>query len=177
MAKGQLQAGQASTMDHSLIPCPWIHRLFFYGTMCVFLEVTLDIAIIFYRTHDLKLVGYSSAYSLIFYGLLSMLFERCYVWLKANGFPLPVRSLFYGLVTIVFEVLFGYVLRRCDALPWDYDAYEFQLPQYHIMGVSALEYLPLWGAAFSMGEYVFDMLLKNTVYLPPSDRSVKSHQD
>ena len=156
---------------------PWLHRLYFYGTTCVFLEVSVDMAITFYRTLDFKMVGYSSAFSLVFHGILCMLLERCYVWLRDRGFPIPIRALVYGVLHLILEVLFGSLLLQFHALPWNYNNYKYQLPEFHIMGgVSALEYLPVWGVLFCLGEFVYDMLLKKTAYLP-SPPPVKTHQD
>lgn len=129
------------------IMLPWKQRLYFWGVHGVFVEVLFSACWEYLAAgvdkRSWKLMGYSSAWSFLTYGLGTYLCgETFYRWLAAHQVPLPGRLLVYVMATYVWELSCGLLLVQCGACPWDYSAFT-----YNLFGVITLEYAPLWAAA------------------------------
>ncbi|XP_065175748.1 transmembrane protein 229B-like [Sycon ciliatum] len=119
----------------------WPYRLAFYSINAFYIEVFWTAMwSYFLEDGDLKLVGYSSVWSLIIYGLSFLVIERLYFFFLDHKITMLARGFLYMLLCFAVELAFGLVLMQFDANSWDYS----QQFTYHLFGCIALEYAPLW---------------------------------
>ena len=158
---------------HSHTTIPWGYRAAFYGINVLFIEVMVMALWEFYHSQDLKLVGYSSVWSLLLYGILFVVIEHLYFFLKDRGYRAYLRVLIYGGICLAIELMFGLVLRFFGALSWDYSSYK--LVTYHFMGLVALECVPLWSLGCFFLEIQADFIVNRLAY--STKPAVKQHSE
>lgn len=119
---------------------PWQYRLYFWGAHGVFGEVIFTGVWEFVVTGKWQLMGVSSIWSFLTYGVGIFCFgEAVRNWLIKRDLSVPVRCLVYVLCVYAWEFAVGALLGYFGACPWDYTAFD-----YDVMGLIALEYAPLW---------------------------------
>ena len=141
---------------------PWPYRAAFYGINVLFVEVLCMALWDFYHSRDPKLVGYSSVWALLLYGVVFVIIEQLYFYLRDRGCHLALRAVVYAAIAIFIELIFGLVLSRFDALAWDYSANKHV--SYHFMGLIALESVPVWGLGCYFLELQSDFILNRLSY-------------
>ncbi|PAV60325.1 hypothetical protein WR25_15434 isoform B [Diploscapter pachys] len=97
-----------------------------------------------------KLIGVTSVYIFFVYAFSTMVLEWIYLATKEILPLLPLRAVIYVIVCYIFEFSSGYVLKKFDLCPWDYESFF----HFHIMGLITFEYLPVWYVASILGEYI-----------------------
>ena len=129
---------------------PWQYRLYFWGVHGIFGEIVFTGLWEFAVTGKWQLMGVSSIWSFLTYGLGTFLLaELVRDWLVARHVPLLVRCLLYVLLAYAWEFSVGALLSYFDACPWDYTAFD-----YDVMGLITLEYAPGWFFAGMVFEYI-----------------------
>ena len=118
----------------------WPYRVCFYAINAFWIEVFWTALYEVVLSGDLKLVGYSSVWSLLIYGLGFLGIEVLYFYLLARNVNLLVRGLVYMVVSFAIELVFGLILQQFGANSWDYSE-QFT---FNLYGCIALEYAPLW---------------------------------
>lgn len=128
--------------QHSDSGVPLVSRLFFYGMLGFFTEVTftalwyvLDSS----YNYGWTLHGCTSMWSFPIYALSMLAIEKMFLALHTKV-PLILRGLVYLSWTYLWEFSTGYILRQLGACPWDYKGYT----RYHFMGLITFDYAPLW---------------------------------
>ena len=84
----------------------------------------------------IKLMGHSSLWMFPIYGCAAVISPLSKIYRRCNAF---VRGLVYMLHIFFGEFLFGTILKKFGACPWDYSTSSF-----HVNGVIRLDYAPLW---------------------------------
>lgn len=95
----------------------------------------------------IKLMGHSSLWMFPIYGCAAIIAPLSKIYHKCNTF---IRGLVYMIHIFFGEFLFGTVLKKFGACPWDYSASPF-----HINGVIRLDYAPLWFGLGLFYEFLF----------------------
>ncbi len=134
---------------------PWQYRLYFWGIHGIFTEVMFTC---FYDQVMLQLnpslVGYSSAWSFLIFGLAPFLIgEPYYHFMKKRGISLPFRVFIYVLTTYVWEFVWGVLL-----VPWGANSWSYEQHTYNFMGIVTLEYAPFWAFASLTFEYIMSIM-------------------
>ncbi len=125
---------------------PWIHRLYFWGVHGIFLEVVFTGIWEFVVSGNWRLMGVSSIWSFLMYGLGTFLIaESGHNLLVSLRVPLLMRCLCFVPLTFLWEFSCGLFFDLFEARSWDYSAFT-----YNIMGLITLEYTPVW---FFVGLY------------------------
>jgi len=132
-------------------------RFYFWGAHGVFAEVLFTGIWEFVVSGKWSLMGTSSIWSFLVYGLGTAMAENLYHYFHSKNIPLLARCCVYVLVTYTWELTCGFLF---DLFPgsrnWDYSAFT-----YNFMGYICLEYAPIW---FMAGLY-FEMLMTVLVRL------------
>ena len=128
---------------------PWPYRLYFWGVHGVFAEVVFTAVWEFVVGGSLRLMGMSSLWSFLVYGLGTFAgAELARKLMLARRVPTWARCLAYVPLVYTWEFSCGAILSHFDACPWDYSEFD-----YDFMGLITLEYAPLWligGAYFEL---------------------------
>ena len=147
----------------AMSPVSMLMRFYIYAIHGYATEVMFTAAWEFVVNVNWKLPGTTSVWSLITYGLSTLVIEHLYFLLR-DRVPLLLRAAIYTIWTYSWEFSAGYVLRHFDACPWDYTPFDGDF-----MGLVTLEYAPLWFLSAIVAEKV---LIKNTLklcWMPDSD--------
>ncbi|XP_047668675.1 transmembrane protein 229b-like [Tachysurus fulvidraco] len=133
----------------SLTPSPLspLARLYVYALHGCLCEVAFTATWNWYYTHDQKLPGYTSLWSLLIYSLAIFLMEGLSTWLQQRHFHLLLRLTVYTLFIYLWEFSWGVLLRLLEACPWDYSHFK-----YNLMGLVTLEYAMPWAMAALLAE-------------------------
>jgi len=129
-------------MDSKRQGLPIFSKLMFYGLNGFFLEIFFNATWYFVDpayNYGWKLHGSTSLWSFPMYGISIYIMELISQAIKPRV-VLPLRALVYVMWTYLWEYSCGYVLRKFDACPWDYQGYT----NYHLNGLITLDYAPLW---------------------------------
>ena len=130
---------------------PWAQRLYFWGVHGIFAEVVFTGIWEFVVSGNWRLVGVSSIWSFLIYGLGTFLMaEPGYSLLLSLKVPLLLRCLCYVIFTYTWEFSCGLLLDCFEARSWDYSAFT-----YNVKGLITMEYIPVW---FFAGLY-FEMIM------------------
>lgn len=130
---------------------PLLYRLYFWGAHGVFLEVVFTGVWEFVVTGKWRLMGTSSIWSFLIYGVGFCLGEAVRDWMIRQRVSVQVRCLLYVFCVYAWELAVGALLGYFGARPWDYTAFDYDL-----MGLVTLEYAPIW---FFGGVY-FEILVR-----------------
>lgn len=95
----------------------------------------------------LKLMGKSSLWMFPIYGCAVIIDPLSKRYGNLNVF---VRGIIYMIHIFFGEFVFGTILKKFDACPWDYSS-----SPYHINGVIRLDFAPLWFGLGLFFEYFF----------------------
>ena len=143
---------------------PWLYRLYFWGVHGVFCEVVFTAVWYYVVGGSLRLMGESSIWSFLTYGLGTFLgAESMRGFMRARRVPAWARCVLYVPAVYAWEFTSGAILRQFDACPWDYSEFD-----YDFMGLVTLEYAPLW----LMGGVYFEVLMACMSSLQQSDRKL-----
>ena len=141
-SKSQQQYERQHGHEEAELGIPVISRLFFYGMLGFFTEVSftslwyiLDSS----YNYGWTLHGCTSMWSFPIYALSMFVIEKMFLALHSK-LPLIVRGFVYVLWTYFWEFSTGLILRQLGACPWDYRDYT----NYHFMGLITLDYAPFW---------------------------------
>ena len=119
---------------------PWPYRFYFWAVHGVFAEVVFTALWEFVVSGNLRLMGVSSVWSFLVYGLGTFLMaEPVRSFLLWKRVPLLARCLCYVAFTYLWEFTCGIVLDHFQARPWDYSEFS-----YNVMGLITMEYIPVW---------------------------------
>jgi len=118
---------------------PWLYRLYFWGVHGVFAEVVFTGIWEFVMTGNWKLMGVSSIWSFLIYGVGTFLVAELVHKSQLGKIPLLLRGVAYVFLTYFWEFTCGLVLDYFNARSWDYSAFD-----YNIWGLITLEYIPVW---------------------------------
>ncbi len=119
---------------------PWPQRLYFWGVHGIFAEVVFTGLWEFVVTGNWRLMGVSSIWSFLVYGLGTFFgAEFLRQFLISHKIPLLLRCLIYVFSTYVWEFSCGVLLDCFGARPWDYTNFD-----YDVMGLITMEYAPVW---------------------------------
>lgn len=118
---------------------PWYYRLYFWGVHGIFAEVVFTGLWEFAVTGNWKLMGMSSIWSFLIYGLGTFIMGETIRKYFGNRLPLLLRCAVYVVLTYVWEFSWGLVLDYFNARSWDYSAFRF-----NVMGLITFEYVPVW---------------------------------
>lgn len=141
---------------------PWAHRLYFWGVHGVFSEIMFTGLWEFVVSGNWRLMGVSSIWSFLVYGLGGMLMGECgRSFMLSFKIPLLLRCLCYVLLIFVWELSCGMFLDLFGARPWDYSQFS-----YNIKGLITMEYVPVW---FFAGLY-FEGLMSAMEMVEPVPR-------
>jgi len=103
---------------------------------------------------DWRLAGHTTLWMFPIYGLIAPLYEPVHTALRA--WPWPVRGLIYMVGFMAVEFITGWLLvRLIGRCPWDYAG----KTRWHILGLTRLDYAPIWFAVGLGLEPVHDFLL------------------
>ena len=129
---------------------PWYARLYFWGVHGIFAEILFTGIWEFAVTGKYSLMGVSSIWSFLTYGLGTFLVaEPLHEIVISFKFNWLSRGIIYVAITYIWEFTVGAILSYFGACPWDYTDFD-----YDIMGLVTMEYAPAW---FLAGMY-FEML-------------------
>ncbi len=131
-------------------------RLYFWGIHGVFAEIVFTATWEFVVTSRWSLMGATSLWSFLIYGVGSLAAEVLYTALQSCGLMLIGRGLVYVLGIYFWELVCGLLLDCFGARGWDYSQFS-----YNFLGIITLEYAPLWLAA---GLY-FELLMSRLAIL------------
>nr|XP_006821229.1 PREDICTED: transmembrane protein 229A-like [Saccoglossus kowalevskii] len=151
-------------------PLAWYARFFFYGLHGFFDEIAFTAVYDFvFLKPDVKLIGYTSLYTFVIYGLFSMIAERLYInmWYK-HRVSIVIRMISYLAIGYTWEFCWGLILRQFDACSWDYS----DIPL-NVMGLITFSYAPFWLLLSAYQEWVFEFIFKLRVILPSVPLSVR----
>lgn len=133
---------------------PWPQRLYFWGVHGIFAEVMFTGIWEFVVTGRWRLMGVSSIWSFLVYGLGTFLVaEPVHNILVSYKVPLLVRCMIYVVFTYIWEFSCGVILDFFDARPWDYSEFTF-----NIMGLITMEYIPAWFFSSLCFEVIFALM-------------------
>lgn len=127
---------------------PWPQRLYFWGVHWIFAEVVLTSLWGFVETGSWRLMGVSSVWSFLVYGLGTLLVaEPGHNILVSYRVPLLARCMIYVVfMRCVIYVVFTYTWEfSCGLIVeclFDWDKSE-EFSSY-IMGLIVMEYIPVW---------------------------------
>ncbi|KAM4692800.1 transmembrane protein 229b-like [Discoglossus pictus] len=143
-------------MEKTLRPLNALSRWYIYAMHGYVCEIIFTSAWDFYHTSSWKLIGLSSIWAFFIYGTAIFIIEKMYFLLhtRCNIF---LRCLIYTLWTYAWEFSTGYILKRCNACPWDYSHFPGS-----IMGLITMEYAIPWFFACMIAERV---VIKYTLLL------------
>ena len=149
----------------------WQYRLYFWGIHGIFTEVIFTC---FFNQVMIKsdptLVGHSSAWSFLIFGLAAFLIgEPYYNFLKERGMSIPFRLLAYVLTIYLWEFAWGLLL-----IPWGANSWSYEQNSFNFMGVITLEYAPFWAFASMMFEYIMS-IMENLEQTPSWKRHNKQY--
>lgn len=143
-------------MMTELQPISTLGRLYIYAIHGYVTEVMFTATWEFVVNLNWKFPGNTSVWSLVIYGLSTLIIEKMYIHLR-DRMPLLLRACVYMVWTYCWEFSTGYILKHFDACPWDYTPFEGDF-----MGLVTLEYAPLWFIGGIVGEQI---VIKNTLRL------------
>lgn len=147
---------------------PWVYRLYFWGVHGVFCEVVFTAVWQYVVGGSLRLMGESSLWSFLIYGLGAFFgAESMRRLMRAHEVPAWARCLLYVLMVYVWEFCSGAVLRQFDACPWDYSEFD-----YDIMGLITLEYAPIWLIGGAYFEVLMSFMSTLSSLQQPRDRKL-----
>ena len=133
---------------------PWAQRLYFWGVHGIFAEVMFTGLWEFVVTGSWRLMGVSSIWSFLVYGLGTFFIaESGHNILVSYKVPLLMRCMIYVVFTYIWEFGCGVILDVFDARPWDYSEFTF-----NIMGLITMEYIPVWFFAGLCFEGIFALM-------------------
>lgn len=134
--------------DKSMLsPLPPLTRLYIYALHGCVCEVAFTAAWNWYYTHDQRLPGYTSLWSLIIYSLAIFIMEGLSAWLQQRHFSLLLRLTVYTMSIYLWEFSWGVLLSLLGACPWDYSHF-----RYNFVGLVTLEYAVPWAIAALLAE-------------------------
>ncbi|XP_069180618.1 transmembrane protein 229B [Procambarus clarkii] len=145
----------------------WL-RVYIYGLHGFLIEVLFTAVWEFVVNTDWALVGCTSVWSLLIYGVGSLAIEKFYR-VYHSTIPLPLRGLIYVFWTYVWEFSTGLLLRTFAECPWDYGD-----RSYNVAGLVTLEYFPAW---YLLSITTEQFLIHNLLYLSlyPEDPHNRLH--
>ena len=118
---------------------PWPQRLYFWGVHGIFAEVIFTGIWEFVVSGKWSLMGVSSIWSFLVYGIGSFAVEQVREFLLSRKISLLMRCLIYVLCAYIWEFSCGLLLDMVAKRPWDYTDFD-----YDVMGLITLEYAPVW---------------------------------
>lgn len=130
-----------------LSPLSPLARLYVYALHGCVCEVAFTAIWNWYYTHDQRLPGNTSLWSLLIYSLAMLFMESLSAWLQQRHFHLLLRLTVYILFIYLWEFSCGVLLRLLEACPWDYSHF-----RYNLMGLVTLEYAIPWAVAALLAE-------------------------
>lgn len=134
---------------------PWKYRLYFWGVVGVTTEVIFTCIYdqIMIKPHQ-ALIGYSSAWSFLTFGLgMFLVCEPTYYYLHDHlKLPLPLRLILYVGMIFAWEFVCGMML-----IPWGANNWYYEYT-YSIMGAITLEYAPFWAFGALWFEYFMSVM-------------------
>ena len=140
---------------------PWAQRLYFWGVHGIFAEVMFTGIWELVVSGNWRLMGVSSIWSFLNYGLGTFLMaEGGHNLLVSCRVPLLFRCMIYVIFTYIWEFSCGLVLDIFDARPWDYTDFD-----YDVMGLITMEYIPVWFFAGLYFEFIMSVM-KNVAPIP-----------
>ncbi|OAF68779.1 Transmembrane protein [Intoshia linei] len=145
----------------------WYFRFYLYAVNGILLEVIYTSLWELYFHGNVKLIGITSIYAIFIYGLSGMANEKLHTIMKSSNIAIPIRGVVYTVWTIFWEFLCGNILEYFGACPWNYSSYT----KYHINGLVALEYAPLWFTVCLLWE---QLLLRHMMYVYYYNSNTKS---
>ncbi|KAK2180571.1 hypothetical protein NP493_437g01010 [Ridgeia piscesae] len=129
-------------------PISWLCRLYIYAIHGYVTEVMFTAAWEFVVHLNWKFPGNTSIWSLLIYGLSTMVIEQMYLHLNGRV-HLLARAAIYTAWSYSWEFTMGWVLRQFDACPWDYTEFDGDF-----MGLVTLEYAPFWYIGVIIAEQI-----------------------
>ena len=94
---------------------------------------------------DFRMTSRTSIWMFFIYGTGALFQPLIYNLLK---YPLFIRGSIYVLCIFLAEFIFGYIMSRAQACPWDYSHAKL-----NVMGIIRLDYAPVWFAVGILFEY------------------------
>ena len=119
-------------------PLTTLERFYIYAIHGLFTEVMFTSMWEFVVNINWKFPGNTSVWSIFIYGISCLVIEQMHFKLK-DRVPLLLRGVIYTLWAYGWEFCTGYLLRKFNACPWDYTAFDADF-----MGLVTLEYAPCW---------------------------------
>jgi len=108
-----------------------------FGIIGISAEIFVSAILEFIKTKNKKFLGHSSPWMFFVYGsaYFIILFGTTYL-MNLNIF---IRALIYMFIFYLMEFVSGSILKKFNAIPWDYSNFK-----YNFKGIITLEFAPLW---------------------------------
>ncbi len=131
-------------------------RLFFWGIHGVFAEIVFTgLWEFFVVSHNWSLMGATSIWSFLVYGIGCLAAEILYHTFHSRRMPLLMRGAAYVIAIYAWELGCGLLLDCFGGRGWDYSSFS-----YNFMGIITLEYAPFWLFGGLYFELIMSVLLR-----------------
>lgn len=127
-------------------------KLWVYACQGILYEVCFTAMFNYALNPDQKLMGESSIWSILTYGVGGLVNEKL-VYNQLHSSNVVVRVLANLLYTYVWEYSAGFALRMGGACPWDYTQ-----RRWNLHGLITLEYVPAWVLAGILHEQLVGLM-------------------